>query len=48
MADERVVKRRLELRVKMTRARLNYLAIGALTLTNILLNLFGLNFEFPF
>ncbi len=48
MADERITKRRLELRVKIARARLNYLAIGVLTLVNILLDLVGAGIEMPF
>ncbi len=48
MADERIIKRRAELRVKIARAKLNYLSIGFLTLVNILLNLFGAGIEIPF
>lgn len=48
MADERITKRRLELRVKIARAGLNYLAIGFLTLANVALNLLGIDIELPF
>lgn len=48
MADERIIKRRLELRVKVFRARLNYLAIGLLTLVNVVLMLIGADMEMPF
>lgn len=48
MADERIKKRRLELLVKIFRARLNYLSAGILTLVNIALMLFGTDLELPF
>lgn len=48
MADERIIKRRTELQVKIVRAKLNYLSIGVLTLVNIILNLFGAGIELPF
>lgn len=49
MADEdRLTKRRQELTVRVYRARLNFMAIGILTLLNMILCLAGTNWELPF